>query len=731
MQPPSDRDRTAWIAALAALILISWQIGAKAARDALFLTTFDVTSLPAMVVASTVFALAVVPLSTRAMTRLTPARFVPAALAGSAASTLGAWAVSTISHQVAAVWLFLHVASLGAVLVSGFWSLANECFEPRSGKVHFVRIARAASLGGLLGGLGADRVAALLSVSASLPLLAVLHLTAAGLLWFVRPVGARKQGEPERPSSGLQVLRSRRYLQHLALLVVLLTTAAAVVDYAFKAEAAAAYQDADLMRFFGWFYAGIGLLTFGVQGVVVAPALKALGVGRAVAVLPGAVALGGVGALLVPGLPAAAGLRGLQAVLQSSTHRSAYELLFVPVGRSDKRSTKALIDVGFERLGDGLGAALVAGLLLLGTAATSAMMAAVVVLSVAAAFLASLLDRGYVRALESSLVAQAADLDLLDQTHDLGTRAVLLTALGGADLSRLDPERSQALFSTVVERPPSRDRPPPARSALDPLLLRAVELRSGDVQRVTGALGAPIQTELVAHVLSLLAWDAVSTRALRALRDSEQRATGQLLDALLDPDVAFAIRRRVPRALTARDGPRAVAGLLAALSDRRFEVRVQCGRALARIRDAAPDTAIDADAVRASVLAEATTERSVWASRQLLDDDDDGDQDEILRDRANRSMHHVFTLLSLVHPPKPLKIAFRGLYAADPVLRGTALEYLENVLREDIRTALWPFLEPEGAVREQGGSRAEVLERLLQSHESIQLDLQRPKRPSG
>jgi hypothetical protein len=34
--------------------------------------------------------------------------------------------------------------------------------------------------------------------------------------------------------------------------------------------------------------------------------------------------------------------------------------------------------------------------------------------------------------------------------------------------------------------------------------------------------------------------------------------------------------------------------------------------------------------------------------------------DEAIRDRANRSLEHVFTLLALALPREPLRIAFRG-----------------------------------------------------------------------
>ena len=87
----------------------------------------------------------------------------------------------------------------------------------------------------------------------------------------------------------------------------------------------------------------------------------------------------------------------------------------------------------------------------------------------------------------------------------------------------------------------------------------------------------------------------------------------------------------------------------------------------------------------------------MWEGHRLLEGDrSPGGRvfaDEFVKDRAGRSLAHVFTLLSLVLPFEPLQISYRGLHTDDDKLRGTALEYLESVLPKPIREGLWPFLE--------------------------------------
>jgi hypothetical protein len=97
--------------------------------------------------------------------------------------------------------------------------------------------------------------------------------------------------------------------------------------------------------------------------------------------------------------------------------------------------------------------------------------------------------------------------------------------------------------------------------------------------------------------------------------------------------------------------------------------------------------------------------------------------DDALRARANRSLEHVFTLLSLALPRQPLRIAFRGLQSVDPLLRGTALEYLETSLPAEIRRELWTYLEDDRPRRRDSRSPDQALADLLRSNESIVIRL--------
>jgi HEAT repeat protein len=248
-----------------------------------------------------------------------------------------------------------------------------------------------------------------------------------------------------------------------------------------------------------------------------------------------------------------------------------------------------------------------------------------------------------------------------------------------------------------------------------------------EVLRDEEGLPAP----LIPHVIPLLAWDPVSEDAVRALRKVAEERVGELIDALLDPNQPFAVRRRLARVFSVCVSQRAVDGLMLGLEDMRFEVRFQCGRSLASVLEKNPRVRIDRERVFDVVRKEVTVGRPVWQSHRLLDSIDQEQKsfvDEFLKDRAGQSLAHVFSLLSLVLPTAPLQIAYRGLHTDDPKLRGTALEYLDGVLPHDLSQKMWPFLGREQPAAHDSRAREEILADLLRSNESIMLNLEELRR---
>lgn len=675
-------------------------IAGKATRDALYLANLDVTSLPAMVIATAVLSMGLVLASARALRALSPAAFVSLAFAASAALLLAEWALVPVVPRFAAAAVYLQISGVGPMLGSGFWLIATERFDPHTAKKRFGQIAGVGTLGGLLGGILAERVAAGFGVAAMLPILAAINLVAA---WQIRQFGAsigpsREQrtrdaaaevapelaAAPER--SGFRVLAEAPYLRNLAALVLLGTLGAALVDYVFKAQAVATFGRGDgLLRFFAIYYAATSLLTFVLQTSTSRLALEKLGLAVSAGTPSFALFAGSIFSLLDPGFAGVTAARGGESVFRGSLYRSAYELFYTPIGLEEKRSAKSLIDVGIDRMGDALGGGMVQMVLVLAPFAQyDIILFLTIVCSALAMVVASRLNRGYVHTLERSLLHRAVELDL-SEVEDLTTRTVMLRTLRGGMLTDRPASTIQA--------------PAPIPTGVDPEIHEILALRSRDRDRVVPVLRTEdgIPATLVAHVIPLLAWDPVSQEAIFALRKVAEERIGELTDALLDPNQPFAVRRRLARVFSVCVSQRAADGLLAGLDDQRFEVRFQCGRSLAAIKEKNGRIRIDTERVYSVVLREVAVGRSIWASHRLLDHVEDTDRqtmvDGFVKGRMSQGLLHVFTLLSLVLPADPVQVALRGLHADDEKIRGTALEYLDGVLPPAIRERLWPSLE--------------------------------------
>ena len=730
-------------AMLCAGVVTAQLVSGKATRDALFLASLDFTTLPAMLVASSVVSILLVAANSKGGQWIRPATLVPASCIVSGALFLCEWLLAARIPSLAAVLVYLHVSAAGPLLASGFWLIASERFDPRTAKRRFGQIAGAGTLGGLLSALLAERLAAWFGVASMLPFLAAFNFLCA---WLVRrladgsdaftPFGSTAAARSDTTSSrsGLRVLAEAPHLQHLAAVVLLGTTSAALVDYLFKAQAVATFgRGENLLRFFALYYAATSLITFVVQASARRLALDRFGLALTTSTPSLALLGGSVASLVAPGFASLLAARSGEAIFRGSLFRAGYEMFYTPIPTADKRAAKSIIDVAFDRLGDAVGGGLVRLALLTAPAVQSSLILSIgMVCSAIAVLAASRLNRGYVNTLENSLMTRGGDIDI-SLVEDGTPGTVMVDAFR---TPRPTPH------TTLVDAAHGAARPRPAAAgaiksvSLDADVQDILWLRSRDRDRVAEVLTRQdgLTAALVPHAIPLLAWDPVADHAVFALRKVAEDRIGQLIDALLDPNQDFAVRRRLARVFSVCVSQRAADGLMFGFDDPRFDVRRQSARSLAAIVEKNPRIDIDPAHIFTVVLREVAVGRPVWESRRLLDGFDVRDSqsplDEFVRDRAGESLAHVFTLLSLVLQREPLQIAFRSLHTDDVQLQGTALEYLETVLPAPIRQRLWPFLEVR-PVRRPARPRDEVIADLLRSHHSIMLSLQELRRVPG
>lgn len=711
-RPPTHAG--ARFAAITAMLLIAQQVAGKAVRDTLFLSSFRADHLPFAMAAGAALSLAAAYWVSHLLARHGPDRILPLLFAVSACGFALAWAVDLRTPRTAAVLVYMQTALFAPVMISTFWSLINERFDPHAAKPAVARIASGGTLGGVLGGLAAWRATSVASVLLFLAALNALAVVGTLMTRARRDAEAPAPQEAESAASNYDVspfaeLRAAPHLQNLALLIALGAAMSALLDYIFSVQAAATYgKGQPLLAFFSLFWMAVGVGSFLLQLALGRVVLEKLGVALTVAILPGIIILGGFCGLVVPGLASASLIRGADAVQRNTLFRSAYELLYTPVPEDRKRATKALIDVAFDRFGTVIGSGLAllvihafsrsSGPLLLGTA---------IVLATITLPVVRRLHQGYVVALQEGLrdgakkLALSTDDDAADRATGLPRQVDREQLIERIEV--LQPGGLTALIASTSAEPGNAEaQPGRALAALkspEALVAPVLELLSSDPQRVSRALAElDARGPSVACAILLLADAQHHVQVLQGLRVHAESITGQLLDALLDPSMDFVVRRRLPRVLNRCSTQRAVDGLLLGLEDERFEVRYECGRALLQLSDGHSQLDISRDKVSAAIRAE--LERGMRLSEGAsapFDDEPNEDEsnslvDGLLRERVSRGLEHVFTLLALHLEREPLRMAFRALYQDDTTYRGTALEYLDTVLPAEIHDVLWPHL---------------------------------------
>jgi hypothetical protein len=711
------------VATIAAAIMIAEQVAGKATRDGYFLSQFPATDLPkAMVVAACLSILGSL-VYARMLARWSPPRLVPVTFAVSAALFLGEWLLVGVAPRAVAVALYLHMAVVGLLVISGFWALVNEAFDPHSARAGISRILTGATLGGVLGGIITSRVTAALGLDSMLVVLGAMHLLCAALLPWLGASPTHATGQRDSATLGLRVIRDTPYLRQMAVLVALTSMTAAVLDYVLKATAAATFSSSDsLVSFFAAFYTVTGLATLVVQRGFSQAALRRFGLGAAMAVVPATLlAMSIVGAAAAQ-LWSVVALRATESVLGNAFLRPGLELLYTPLPPERKRSTKTIIDVACQRLGDLAGGGIV--LLVLGFAAgrTEVLLLLLVSLSAAASLLVvRRLHRGYVEQLGESLRRGVVTLDeneVLDRT----TAHTLAATRAGVDRDELLEQ---------IRRYRDRQIELGSKGWL-PVEVAAVELPTTERRAIAEAVAwllsdereaaaralarRPVDPRLVPFALAHLGDAELFPVAHDALLEVADRSVGQLVDALIDESLSVLVRRHVPALLERAPGMRARDGLLLSLHSVPFEVRYRAAQSLSRLVHGTAGLEPEAAEVWTVVRRELEVSREEWAGHQTIDTDGTSSfLDDTLRRRVDRGLEHVFTLQSLALDPELLRLSLRALMSDDPALRGTALEYLENVVPEPVRPLLWDRLDAALPALTRRRSREEIEAELLRT----------------
>lgn len=336
----------------------------KPAVNALFLSELGVEQLPFAFLLVAFTAIISSFFYSRALTRFSLNKIVELTLLGSVCILIG-FAI-LLKFNIVGGWLlyffYVWVAIYAVLSASQFWVLANLVFNVREAKRLFGFIGSGAILGGIFGGYLTSILAPFIGNDNLLFLAAFLLAWCVPLLrriWKSRVKTLGKFKEKKRTVSAserpLRLIRKSKHLTYIACIVAISVLVAKLVDYLFSDFASAAIQDADeLTAFFAFWFSTFSLLSLAIQLFFTQRIVGIWGVGFSLLLLPLGIFFGSLFFLILPELSAVVVIKAMDGVLKQSVHKSATELLSLPLPFELKNKTKSFVDVVVDSIATGL-----------------------------------------------------------------------------------------------------------------------------------------------------------------------------------------------------------------------------------------------------------------------------------------------------------------------------------------------------------------------------------------
>ena len=268
-------------------------------------------------------------------------------------------------------WIWVNI--LISVLMTHFWLVANEVFNPREIRHIIGFIGSGGILGGLLGGLLTKFAAGtffydyLLLISSVMLLLCVVVVS----LIFKnykeqiseqKQVSAEKKENPNMPSgigfkTCMDSVRKNPYLSLMALIVSLTFIVSVLIDFQFNGIIENNISgENNLASFYGLFNAGVMVFAFLIQIFITGGMIKRLGIRGTLLFYPIILIFLCAGIFFSPIILLAASIKASDKSLSYSVNQSIREILYIPVEPELRYRAKIFIDMFLQRFARGIGA---------------------------------------------------------------------------------------------------------------------------------------------------------------------------------------------------------------------------------------------------------------------------------------------------------------------------------------------------------------------------------------
>jgi len=283
-------------------------------------------------------------------------------------------------------------------------------------------------------------------------------------------------------------------------------------------------------------------------------------------------------------------------------------------------------------------------------------------------------------------------------------------------------EAAQQILTNMVGEPaPERQRHRVEAARLlgelpdcfDPLLSNLVADPDPVVAReAIHAVGKLRKRRLVPDLLDRLSHHELRAEASKALGGFGNSIVGALRDHLGDTSVSIEARREIPGIMVRIGTPAAAQVLMENILESDTTLRFRTISALNKLQRLHPEIETDTQMLETVVAAEILGH---YRSYQILDKLGPAEGEDpvarALTESMQQELERVFRLLGLLHPHLDLHSALLGLQSKSVAVHDNALEFLDNVLKPQLRKMLVPLLDSKVTVRE----RAHLAQRLVRT----------------
>jgi AAA family ATP:ADP antiporter len=217
------------------------------------------------------------------------------------------------------------------------------------------------------------------------------------------------------------------------------------------------------------------------------------------------------------------------------------------------------------------------------------------------------------------------------------------------------------------------------------------------------AVGLLHKRRLVLRLLDRLGDQQLAADVAETLAKLGDSIVGTLRDHLADASVALNVRREIPGVLAQIGTTSAESALMENLLGSDAMLRFRILSALNKLRQGHPELALDVQMVETVLAAEIMGH---YRSYQILGTfggklDSEDPVGRALRESMSQEVERIFRLLSLLYPQFDFHSAHVGLASGSAVVHSNALEFLDNVLKPQLRSVLVPLLDGDISVEER------------------------------